>query len=150
MKNFINVIFAASIVLTSCDNQGDLSVATAEDEYSSGRLQTAQAICDSLVLGSRFSDLSVDELCRLSLLTSRIAEQTDEDTNMALAAKCMQAAMNRNADSVMTFVHSLPADEQSRTLFVRQITQMIGNSCDPDTGEIVITAEPDSFPNYTD
>lgn len=138
------------IMLSSCGGIGGDSVEAAEEEYASGHIEAAQAICDSLVLGSDFAGLSVNELCRLSVLTSRLAEHDNEDVNMALAAKCMQAAMLQNADSVLAFVHSLPADEQSRTLFVRQLTRMIDPSCDNVEIFEENYTDPDSITDYSE
>ena len=141
MRYRLNHIIAAAIaaaVISSCGQIGDYSVETAENEFQAGRYESAQTLCDSLILGQQFSDLSIDELCRLSMLTSRLADLCDEETNMALAARCMQAALQREPDSVLIFVHSLPADEQSRTLFIRQLTRTVDPSCEPDTVTIPV------------
>lgn len=122
----------AGLMLSSCGGNSYNSVASAEEEFEAGRLSSAQSLCDSLILGPAFYNLSVDELCRLSMLTSRLADTKDEDTNLALAARCMQAALQREPDSVLIFVHSLSADEQSRTLFIRQLARTMDPSCEPE------------------
>ncbi len=129
---FAAIIGFAILMMTSCGGHSYNSVTTADDEYDAGRLASAQALCDSLILGPAFDGLSDDELCRLSMLTSRLADTKDEDANLALAARCMQAALQREPDSVLIFVHSLSADEQSRTLFIRQLARTIDPTCEPE------------------
>lgn len=146
MRYRLKHIIASAIVaavISSCGQIGDYSVETAESEFQAGRYESAQVLCDSLILGQRFNDLSIDELCRLSMLTSRLADLSDEEANMALAARCMQAALQREPDSVLIFVHSLPVDEQSRTLFIRQLTRTVDPSCEPDT--VTATANNDTI-----
>lgn len=127
----------AAVALTSCGNHAYNSVAVAEDEFEAGRLASAQSMCDSLILGPAFKDLSVDELCRLSMLTSRLADSKDEDSNLALAARCMQAALQREPDSVLIFVHSLSADEQSRSLFIRQLVRTVDPTCESEDINVI-------------
>ena len=138
------------VMMSSCGGSDSVSVAMAEAEFVAGRHESAGVICDSLIQGPAFADLSVDELCRLSVLMSQLAEYEDEEANMALAAKCMQAAMLQNADSVMSFVHSLPADEQSRTLFLRQLTRMIDPSCDHEGQAARLSAVKDSINEFSE
>lgn len=118
-------------MLFACTGNSLSPVEQAEEEFASGRYGAAQSMCDSLILGSEFSSLTVDELCRLSILTSQLADLSDDDANMALATRCMQAALQREPDSVLAFVHSLPADMQSSTLFIRQLTRTIDPTCEP-------------------
>lgn len=136
-KHIITAVITAAVI-SSCGRIDDYSVETAENEFQAGRYGSAQTLCDSLILGQRFNDLSIDELCRLSMLTSRLADLCDEESNMALAARCMQAALQREPDSVLIFVHDLPADEQSRSLFIRQLTRTVDPSCEPDSVTITV------------
>lgn len=123
------IIFTLTVVLfSSCVSKSDDIVTIAEEELAAGRVESAQALCDSIVAGPQFDRLSVAQLCRLSLLASHLAEVSDEVSDLALASNCMRVAMQRDPDSVLVFVHSLPADDQSRSLFIRQLS----GTLDPD------------------
>ena len=136
LKTFA-LIVAAATMTTACGHKSDATVAAAEEKYRSGSYSAAQSLCDSLVLGKNFDELTVDELCRLSLLASRLADHNDEEANMALAARCMQAALDRRPDSVRLFVDSLSVDDQTRSLLIRQLTHTV----DPSS----LVDEPDSI-----
>lgn len=149
----LRTLLAAAVVATAfaaCtdDSSREDTIGRAEDAFELRNYAAAQIICDSLISGRQFADLSVDQLCRLSILTARLAEQTDEESNMALAARCMQSALQRHPDSVLLFIQSLPADQQSSSQLIRQLTR----SLDRDTADTALIdihdAEPDSL--YSD
>lgn len=121
LKIFVQLLLLAC-GLYSCGNNPRPTVEAAEQEYDAGDFAVAQTICDSLTCGDNINALSVDELCRLSMLASRLADHNDEETNMAMSARCMQAAIDRQPDSVEIFIQSLEADDQPRSLFIRQLT----------------------------
>lgn len=141
LKTFAFVAVTAAM-MTACGRKTDISVSAAEDQYDSGRYAVAQTMCDSLILGEDFDALTVDELCRLSMLASRLADRSDEEANMALAARCMQAAIDREPDSVLLFVQSLTLDDQPRSLFIRQLTHTVDPSA--------LVEEPDSIGHHND
>lgn len=126
-------VMTAAIAACSDDLSRD-TIGRAEEAFNLHNYTAAQNICDSLISGPHFADLTVDELCRLTILTSRLAEQSDEESNFALAARCMQSALRRQPDSVLHFIQSLPADEQSTTLLIQQLTR----SLDRDTTDATI------------
>ena len=139
-------VMAAALAACSDDNSRD-TIGRAEEAFDLHNYTAAQSICDSLISGSNFSDLTVDELCRLTILTSRLAEQTDEESNIALAARCMQSALRRQPDSVLYFIQSLPADEQSTTLLIQQLTRSLDRDT---TATAVIDIHDDVDPDHSD
>ena len=56
-------------------------VTRAETFLDEGRYNAAQSLCDSLIIGDSYCNLSVDDLCRLSLVFVRLSEQADEEAN---------------------------------------------------------------------
>ena len=110
------ILVAASASLVSCggDSVSD-SVGYAEEAFNDGRFAKAQALCDSLVLGNSFSELSIDQLCRLSLLFAKLGENgADDEANTAFAAYSLRRALTLDKDSVSIFTHSLSMDDQAR------------------------------------
>lgn len=107
-------------------------VARAETFLDEGRYNAAQSLCDSLIIGDSYCNLSVDDLCRLSLVFVRLSEQANEEANYAFAAKSMQAAVRRDADSVEVFIENLPVDERSQTLVLRQLSNQLDNAAQQD------------------
>lgn len=118
-------IFALSLALTACTGEIHDPVTSAENDFEAGMFESAKSICDSLVSSDRLDGLSVDELCRISVLMVKLAEHGDEEANMAMATRCMQAALSRDADSVFSFVHTLPVDQQSQTVLIQQLSNSI-------------------------
>lgn len=118
-------IIVLSLALTACSGEIHDSVTSAENDFEAGLFESAKSICDSLVSGDRFNGLSVDELCRISVLMVKLAEHADEEDNMAMAAHCMQAALSRDADSVFSFVQALPVDQLPQTVLIQQLSNSI-------------------------
>lgn len=89
-----------------------------------GRYATAQELCDSLILGPSFGNLSVNELCRLSLAFMRLSENTsNEEANTAFAARSLQAAIERDSDSTIIFLNSVPVEDQARLALITAINE---------------------------
>lgn len=107
--------------------QGNSAYSTldkAEQSYRDGRYALAQQLCDSIVLGERADSMSTAELCRLSLLFMRLADTAgDIDANTAFAARTLKAALNRNADSTLMFVSSVPVEDQARLAILTAINE---------------------------
>lgn len=120
------------LISAACGDVGGNSVDMAERDFAEHRYASARQICDSLILGESFPTLSVNDLCRLSVLMVKLADHSDEEANFALAAKCMQLAMERDADSVADFVQTLPIDEQSQSVLIQQLTTAIEHPWAPD------------------
>lgn len=129
MKYFHLIVLA--ILVAACSGDTRDTVSLAEQDYNDGRYEAAVRVCDSLILGQSFPSLSVDELCRLSVLMVKLADHSDEENNFALAARCMRAALERNPDSVAEFVQTLPVDEQSQSVLIQQLITAIDHPVDP-------------------
>ena len=96
----------------------------AELAFENGDYDEAQEICDSLALGTAGSSLSVDRMCRLSLLLLRLGESYgNEESNIALAANSFLQAKDRNADSVEMFTATLPVEDRARLSLLRAISE---------------------------
>lgn len=114
----------AAALSQSCNvavSGGD-TLTRAEDDFRNGRYELAQQMCDSLVAGTDFNTLSVSELCRLSLLFMRLSDTSDDiDTNTALAARTLKVAIERNADSTLMFLNTVPVEDQARVALLTAI-----------------------------
>lgn len=120
-----SVILTAILLLAACVGRLSDPVAEAEYEYSVGDVDAARSICENLLAGTRADSLSVDNLCRLSVLMVKLAEHGDEEASMVAAARCMQTAISRDSDSVAAFVRALPVDEQAQTVLIQQLSNSI-------------------------
>lgn len=112
----ILILAAIAACLVSCGGGTPSDpLESAEEAFNDSRFAKAQALCDSLVLGDSFSGLSVDQLCRLSLLLAKLGENgADDEANTAFAAYSLRRALTLNKDSVNIFTHSLSMDDQAR------------------------------------
>lgn len=128
MKRILSIAILSIFLLSlfpSCGAPSETdSVGRAREAFEAGRYVKAQALCDSLVIGDNFSRLSVDQLCRLSMLFVSLGEVTaEEGANTAFAAYAVRRAMELNRDSVMTFAHSLPMEDQASFMMLTVLSQ---------------------------
>lgn len=116
-------LLAASASCSRQDTAGN-SLAAAELAYANSRYEAAQALCDTLVNAKEFSSLNTDELCRLALLFVRLSEyHGDENANTAFAAKTLEAAIERNADSTALFLSKVPVEDLARLTLISAISE---------------------------
>lgn len=116
---------AMTVIAASCaGNQVD-RLTQAETAYENGQFAAAQSICEEMSENDRIDELSVNELCRISILMGKLADHTDESANMATATRCMLAALSRQPDSVAEFMRSLPADDLPQTAVLQQLSRTI-------------------------
>lgn len=116
---------ALSFTTLSCNNETADPLSQAESDYEMGLYSSAQSVCDGLIASDEFERLSVNELCRLSVLMVKLADHSDESSNMAYASRCMQAALKMQSDSVIEYVRTLPVDEQSLTILLQQLSRSL-------------------------
>ena len=99
-------------------------LAQAEQDFDNGRYRAAQAICDSLAPKGDSTDMPVSELCRLSLLFMKLGDYTgDIDTNTAQAARTLMMAIDRDADSTLVFLNTVPVEDQARVAILTAINE---------------------------
>lgn len=133
-SNFLRWLIAGvttiSLSLTACNDNGSDRLDIAESEIDAGRYAVAQSLFDELLTETDADSLSVTRLCRMSLLCARLAEHNDAESNLANATGLMQAAMQRDSDSVTIFVESLPIEDRTRSAMVNQLMHAINHPAD--------------------
>lgn len=126
MKIFFALLvsIALSVSLGSCsggDNSNESAIADAEQAFGDGRYGAAMRMADSIIADTA-APLTVGELCRLSLLCTRLSEvQGDEQANTALAARALERAFALDSDSTTAFIRNVPVDDRARISIVRAL-----------------------------
>lgn len=139
MKKILHLILILAVLLPACSKstkQKDEPLVQAEEAFKIGRYAMAQLIADSLAIGSSFDKLDNEDLCRLSLLFARLGEVAgEEEANIALAARVLEAATARDSDSTAMFISALPPDDRARILIVETIAEAYKHPLHPDSLE---------------
>lgn len=118
------MLAAATVSCSHSAADGPAVLESAELAYANGRYAGAQTLCDSLILSRGFDGLSTEQLCRLSLLFVRLAENHgNEDSNTAFAARALRAASDRSADSTAMFLSNAPVEDQARLALITAINE---------------------------
>ena len=119
------LIFLTAIA--SCTTRGDsgmTAVEVAERAFDEHRYAKAQNIADSIMLGSTFSRLNATELCRLSLLFTRLSEKsTNAEANTAMATRALEAAFRLDSDSTTLYIHTVPLDDRAQMAIINALTK---------------------------
>lgn len=141
---FIVLLLSLSWLAPSCSkntaSQTTL-LADAELAYSQGHYDHAQIIADSIAAAGNLQRLNVDMLCRLSLLYMHLGERSDEEANIANAAKTLDAAALRDNDSTLAFIRALPVEDQARFMLVEAVSEGSKHVLSPDS----LFSQPDSL-----
>ncbi len=131
IKRF-SVIGATLGLLCSCGSPSPReTVDLAYDAVDCGDFGRARELCDGIVLGADSASLGVEDLGRLSLVYMQLADVSDEDVNMAMAARCFNMSERISPDSTAAFYHSV-APEQTRHAMTL-ISLMRGLAVRPDS-----------------
>lgn len=95
-----------------------------EEAFGQGRYAAAQAMADSLVIGSQFGSLDTWDLCRLSLALMNLGETAgDSEVNTAFAARCVRAAFSRDSDSTALYIRAMNNEDRARLLLLVNINE---------------------------
>lgn len=118
------------LILGACSDGDSDKLALAEEEYDAGRFESAKKLAEELSSDARIDTTDVRRLCRLSILSVKLAEQFDEQSNLANAMRCMQTAISRNPDTVEAFIESLTIEDRTRSAMISQLMQSMGQASD--------------------
>ena len=91
------------------------------------------------MIGSSFSTMNATQLCRLSLLYTRLGDRsTEDDANTAMATRALEAAFALDSDSTASFLNNVPVDDRARIVIINALTNARSD------GDSIIL-EPDSI-----
>lgn len=121
---FLGII---AIAATACSGNSIIgskpSVADAEAAYNATHFQQAQEIVNEIATEDALNNMSVNELCRISLLIMQLSEVQGEDLdNMAYAVSALDAAISRNPDSTAAFIQQIAMADRARVALLSAIS----------------------------
>ncbi len=124
---YVTAVFAALCAAGACTHTPttpQTSLDRVEAAYSAGRYATAQALADSLVIGSDFATLDTWDLCRLSLVLMRLGENADKsEGNTAFAARCLKAAVTRDSDSTALYIKVVNNEDRACLMLLKSLNE---------------------------
>ena len=119
------------LTLTACSKSVDSNNVSAIERFITNKnYESAQNICDDIADNADLKEISINELCRLSLAYAKLAEKSKEDANMAMATKCYREALSMNADSVAAFFAEIPVDDVQFGEMLKAFSSAIDTPCD--------------------
>lgn len=132
MKNLTRFIYLFILIAMACSCGSKPSAVSqlsdAEMALEIGRINTAQQIADSLILGPDFAALDAEELCRLSLLYVRLSDENFPETNTYMAARALEAAFRRDSTATSNFIYTqLPPEQRPALALVGAIVEARNN-----------------------
>lgn len=133
----IIAIITLALCVMSCGSATSDDITVAEVAVAEADYDTAKKICDDIFAAHNDSTLSVNDLCRISIVYMKLSDIADEDENTALATQCYRLAIGTSPDSARAFYHSLPIDEAQHVEVMATLEQWIDGNRD-------IIADPDS------
>ncbi len=125
------LILIAILTLTACSESVDTNKVSAIEQFIADKnYESAQDICNDIADDADLKEISINELCRLSLAYAKLAEKSKEDANMAMAIKCYREALLMNADSVAAFFAEIPVDDMPFGEILKALSGAIDTPCD--------------------
>lgn len=119
--------------MTACGSSASSNsaeVGSAERAVSSGDYATAKEIADKLVKKGAKENLSVSDLCRLSIIYMQVYETTDEGEDTGAAIQCYRDAFALQPDSAKSFYSSVPLDQQKYVVLMTALVRTMEHPAD--------------------
>lgn len=134
IKKLFIIFSVTAFFACSTNNVSNDILDQAENACAAGRYSKASEFADSIMSSRNLDNLSVDQLCRLSLVFMRLSENTTEiETNAANAARCLKHALDRESDSTRIFLNHVPVDDQARVALMLAISEAHDAPIDTDS-----------------
>ncbi|MCM1519766.1 MAG: hypothetical protein NC098_03170 [Lachnoclostridium sp.] len=108
----LTAAFAFAAALTACstsDHAVNDRIAEAEAALNAGDFVKAQSLSETV--SGDLSSLTVRQLCRLSLLYIKIGENTENEDDIDLAARCYREAFELDTDSAVLIYAECPVQD---------------------------------------
>lgn len=123
---FLYIIVVLAFGLASCGGGSvDGSLDAAENSLANNDYSEAVGICNRIARRDSLNDLTVTQLCRLSMIYMQLSENRDEDVNVAMATRCFHLAMEHDADSVASFFNNIPVENQHWVHFLNSLNKVL-------------------------
>lgn len=126
MKNLFFKLICV-LLLSACSSGVDTSeVAEIELMIAAKDYESAQSMCDEILEDDELKEIGLQDLCRLSICYVKLADNQQQEDNMAKATKCYKTATEMNADSVAAFINELPIEDEQYVMLLKNLTGSIG------------------------
>lgn len=123
---FLYIFVIMTVGLASCgDGSIDRSIDAAENSLANNDYAEAMGICNRIAERDSMNDLTINQLCRLSMIYMQLSENRDEDVNVAMATRCFHLAMEHDADSAASFYNNIPVDNQHWVHFLNALNKVL-------------------------
>lgn len=136
-----------TLTFTSCgfDNV-DQNIEAAEFSLSNNDFGEASEICYKIAARDSLNDLTTSQLCRLSIIYMRLAENRDEDVNVAMATRCFHMAMEQDSLEASGLYNDMPIDDQHWIHFLTEMNKVLDSPrdffSDESTDTVFISGSP--------
>lgn len=132
------LIFIGVLIFSACaESVNHGAISDAENFIARNDYKSAQKISDDVMVEIDIDDASVLSLCRLSMVYVKLSERLNEVENMAIATKCYNAAVEKDADSVAMCFSELSVEDVQYAEMLRTLSEAINAPCDIRDGEPV-------------
>ena len=123
---FLYIIVIMTVTLSACGESSiDRSIDAAENSLTNHDYGEAMDICNRIAERDSMNSLTVNQLCRLSMVYMQLSENRDEDVNVAMATRCFHLAVEHDADSATLFYNNIPVDNQHWVHFLNALNKVL-------------------------
>lgn len=150
MKAIFKILFI-TLLFTSCGGSRAIDESAMNDVevmMSAKDFEAAQSVCDDMIEGKDLNQIPIKDLCRLSILYSKLSEQQNQEDNMATATKCYRAARALNADSVAKYFSGLPTEDFQYAELLKNLSNLMDSPMEIRDGEPCDSVTPEATHNH--
>lgn len=130
MKSLL-FLFIITIILPACSTKsGDDSINDIEHLIELQDFNSAQKLCENITKEKSLDEITLNNLCRLSVAYMKLSEQINHEENIAMATKCYHIATDINPDSVAHYFSELSIEEAHHEIMLKTLSESIDLPCE--------------------
>lgn len=132
----ISATLALAAIMAGCNNKKSTesildNIRQAEAAVALGDMEAAKNVAVTLIGTENLSQMSARQLARLSMVYMQMADSTDRDENISIAADLYKQAYKQNADSAAAFYADVEPAVYPYVAMLKTLVERIDHPYDP-------------------
>lgn len=129
MKSLL-FLFIISLMLPACSTKSEnSSINDIEHLIELQDFNSAQKLCDNITIEDSLDEITINNLCRLSVVYMKLSEQINHEENIAMATKCYHIATDIDSDSVAYYFSEFSIEDAHHEIMLKTLSESIDSPC---------------------
>lgn len=135
-------LFITILIFPACSTKSDdSSINNIEYLIEQQDFNSAQKLCNNITQEKSLDEITLNNLCRLSVAYMKLSEYINHEENIAMATKCYHIANDINSDSVTHYFSELSIEDTHHEIMLKTLSESIDLPCNINEYEPIDSCE---------